>query len=127
MSTDSQSDPERHDSMLVRPYTVTRGRTRSHRRELEIEALVATTLGARPRDTLNPEQHTIAELCSRHFQSIAEISALLRLPLGVVRVLVGDMADQGLVELYQPTHATTSDARPDVALLERVLDGLRKL
>jgi hypothetical protein len=126
MSTDSQSEPDRHDALLVRPYTVTRGRARSHRVELEIEALVATTPGSRPSETLNPEQQTIARLCSGRFQSIAEISALLRLPLGVVRVLVGDMADQGLVELYQAAH-TTSDARPDVALLERVLDGLRKL
>jgi hypothetical protein len=125
MSTDSHSEPDRHEALLVRPYTVTRGRARSHRAELEIEALVATAPGSRPGDTSNPEQQTIAQLCSRSFQSIAEISALLRLPLGVVRVLVGDMADQGLVELYQPTH--TADAHPDVALLERVLDGLRKL
>jgi hypothetical protein len=42
-----------------------------------------------------------------------------------VRVLVGDLADQGLVDLYQPQHA--SGDRPDVALLERVLNGLRRL
>jgi hypothetical protein len=118
-------EPGRHDASLVRPYTVTRGRTRSHRAELEIEALVSTAPGSHP-NALNPEQQTIAALCLRRFQSIAEISALLRLPLGVVRVLVGDMADQGLVQLYQPSHSA-EDRRPDVALLERVLDGLRKL
>ncbi|HZC99748.1 MAG TPA: DUF742 domain-containing protein [Actinomycetes bacterium] len=118
-------EPDRHESLLVRPYTVTRGRTRSHRVELEIEALVSTAPGTHPNVTLNPEQRTIAALCLRRFQSIAEISALLRLPLGVVRVLVGDMADQGLVQVYQPTH--TADERPDIALLERVLDGLRRL
>jgi hypothetical protein len=118
-------EPERHDALLVRPYTVTRGRTRSHRAELELEALVATTPGSRPSVTLHPEQQTIVQLCGGRFQSIAEISALLRLPLGVVRVLVGDLADQGLVDIYQPAH--TPDHRPDVALLERVLDGLRKL
>ncbi len=117
-------EPDRHDALLVRPYTVTRGRTRTHRAELEIEALVATTPGSRPGVTLNPEQQTIAHLCSGRFQSVAEISALLRLPLGVVRVLVGDLADQGLVELYQPAPPT---GHPDLALLERVLDGLRKL
>ncbi len=118
-------EPERHDALLVRPYTVTRGRAHSHRAELEIEALVAATPGSHPGVTLNPEQQTIAQLCNGRFQSIAEISALLRLPLGVVRVLVGDMADQGLVDIYQPTH--TTDERPNVALLERVLDGLRRL
>jgi hypothetical protein len=117
-------EPDRRETLLVRPYTVTRGRTRSHRTELELEALVATTPGSRPGVTLNPEQQTIVQLCRGRFQSIAEISALLRLPLGVVRVLVGDMADQGLVDIYQP--APPSD-HPDLALLERVLDGLRKL
>jgi Protein of unknown function (DUF742) len=117
-------EPDRREALLVRPYTVTRGRTRSHRAELELEALVATAPGSRPGATLNPEQQTIAQLCHGRFQSIAEISALLRLPLGVVRVLVGDMADQGLVDIYQP--APPSD-HPDLALLERVLDGLRKL
>jgi hypothetical protein len=118
-------EPERHDALLVRPYTVTRGRARSHRAELEIEALVSTMPGSHPNVTLNPEQQTIAELCQQRFQSIAEISALLRLPLGVVRVLVGDLADQGLVQLYQPRHS--ADDRPDIALLERVLDGLRRM
>jgi hypothetical protein len=118
-------EPDRYEALLVRPYTVTRGRTRSHRAELEIEALVSTIPGIHPGVAPNPEQQTIAQLCNGRFQSIAEISALLRLPLGVVRVLVSDMADQGLVHLHQPSHAP--DERPNVALLERVLDGLRRL
>ena len=42
------------------------------------------------------------------------------LPLGVIRVLVGDLADERLVMVYRPAHAGD---RPDAALLERVLDG----
>jgi hypothetical protein len=48
----------------------------------------------------------------------------LDLPLGVIRVLVGDMADEGLVVVHRP--AQTGD-RPDLALLERVLYGLRSI
>jgi hypothetical protein len=120
-------EPERREALLVRPYALTRGRARTHRAELEIEALVSISPGpgSQPSLSLSPEQQTIAQLCSGRFQSIAEISALMHLPLGVVRVLVGDMADQGLVDLYQPNHAAGD--RPDVALLERVLDGLRRL
>jgi hypothetical protein len=56
----------------------------------------------------------------RRRQSVAEVSALLSLPLGVVRVLVGDMADEGLVRVHGPA----GDGRgPDPALLQRVLDG----
>ena len=77
--------------------------------------------GADPKLTV--EQRAIAGLC-RDILSIAEISARLDLPLGVTRVLVGDMADEGLVLVYRP--AQVGD-RPDLALLERVLYGLRTL
>ena len=52
-------------------------------------------------------------------------SGRLDLPLGVTRVLVGDMADGGLVMVHRPTQA--AGERPDLALLERVLYGLRAI
>ncbi|HEX2312249.1 MAG TPA: DUF742 domain-containing protein [Thermomonospora sp.] len=108
---------------LVRPYTVTGGRTRP-RYDLAIEALVSAAPYP-PRDvtTLTPEYRAIIDLC-RSWRSVAEVSALLRLPLGVTRVLIADMAHEGLLRLHQSRPA---DAQPDVRLLERVLSGLRKL
>jgi hypothetical protein len=103
----------------VRPYAMTGGRTRSAHSELEIEALVATTSAGERSPKLTVEQRAIAALC-RDILSIAEISARLDLPL----VLVGDMADEGLVLVHRP--AQTGD-RPDLALLERVLYGLRAI
>src|SRR6266508_3087365 len=107
----------------VRPYAMTGGRTRPEHADLEIEALVSTTsLGERtPR--LTAEQRAIAALC-RVILSMAEISARLDLPLGVTRVLVGDMANEGFVMVHRPAHG---DERPDLALLERVLYGLRAI
>jgi uncharacterized protein DUF742 len=55
---------------------------------------------------------------------VAEIAGRLDLPLGVTRVLVADMADEGLVMVHRPTQAGD---RPDLALLERVLYGLRAI
>lgn len=108
---------------LVRPYTVTGGRTRP-RYDLAIEALVsAAPYPSRDITTLTPEYKAIIELC-RAWRSVAEISALLRLPLGVARVLVADMAHEGLLRLHQSRPA---DEQPDLRLLERVLSGLRKL
>jgi hypothetical protein len=69
------------------------------------------------------EQPAIAALC-RDVLSIAEVSAQLHLPLGVIRVLVGDMADEHLVMVHRPAHAGD---RPDLALLERVLDALHSI
>ncbi len=57
-------------------------------------------------------------------RTVAEISALLKMPLGVVRVLLSDLADQGKIRVYGTGHGT---GQPDRALLERVLDGLRRL
>jgi DNA-binding IclR family transcriptional regulator len=69
------------------------------------------------------ERRQIAEL-SHRVLSVAELAALLDLPLGVARVLVGDLADEGLVSVHRPV---TAGVRPDPGLLERVLDGLRAI
>ncbi|MND03689.1 hypothetical protein D3C83_236430 [compost metagenome] len=55
---------------------------------------------------------------------MAEVSALLRIPLGVVRVVIADMAAEGLVHVHQPQ---LEAGKPDLNLLERVLSGLRRL
>ena len=112
------SDPRR-----VRPYAMTGGRTRPTHDDLEIETLVFTTSTGEQTPKLTVEQRAIAALC-HDLLSIAEVSAQLRLPLGVIRVLVGDMADEHLVIVYRPAHAGD---RPDRALLERVLYGLRTI
>ena len=110
-------------SALVRPYAVTGGRTKP-RYHLQIEAMVAAShYEARDLSVLSPECQAILGFC-RDWRSVAEISAVLRMPLGVARVLIADMAMEGLVRVHQIDHA---QGRPDINLLERVLSGLRKL
>ena len=112
-------------ALRVRSYVITQGRTRSSV-DLPLETLVRVTpqgVSAAPRLALERKQ--IISLCNAPI-SIAEISAHLHIALGVARVLVGDMAEQGLLTSYQPQHAKTGE-RPDLKLLERVLDGLQAL
>ena len=110
-------------SALVRPYAVTGGRTKP-RTQLQIEAMVAAShYEARDLSVLSPECQAILSFC-RDWRSVAEVSAVLRMPLGVARVLIADMAMEGLVRVHQTDHA---QGRPDINLLERVLSGLRKL
>jgi hypothetical protein len=110
-------------SSLVRPYAVTGGRTKP-RTQLEIEAMVAAAhYEARDLSVLSPECQAILGFC-RDWRSVAEVSAVLRMPLGVARILIADMAVEGLVRIHQLDHA---QGRPDLNLLERVLSGLRKL
>jgi len=122
MSTEDRQDSRQEPGRLVRPYAMTGGRTRPAD-DLELETLVSTTSLGETSLTLSLERRSIALLC-RDILSIAEISARLDLPLGVVRVLVGDMAEEGLVTVHRP--ASVGD-RPDLALLERVLYGLRTI
>ncbi|MCT2592631.1 DUF742 domain-containing protein [Streptomyces sp. N2-109] len=111
---------------LVRPYAMTGGRTRP-RYQLAIEALVHTTAETAQLQGQLPEHQRICHLCYE-IKSVAEISALLSIPLGVARILVADLAEAGLVAIHQPGGGdSTADGQPDVTLLERVLSGLRKL
>ncbi|MCF6526581.1 DUF742 domain-containing protein [Streptomyces sp. JJ36] len=111
---------------LVRPYAMTGGRTRP-RYQLAIEALVHTTADSAQLQGQLPEHQRICRLCYE-IKSVAEISALLSIPLGVARILVADLAEAGLVAIHQPGGAeSNADGQPDVTLLERVLSGLRKL
>ncbi|MEV3858282.1 DUF742 domain-containing protein [Streptomyces sp. NPDC050095] len=110
---------------LVRPYAMTGGRTRP-RYQLAIEALVHTTAQPHQLQGQLPEHQRICNLC-REIKSVAEISALLTIPLGVARILVADLAEAGLVAIHQPGGDENAGGQPDVTLLERVLSGLRKL
>ncbi|MEW2387635.1 DUF742 domain-containing protein [Streptomyces venezuelae] len=117
----------------VRPYSLTGGRTRFGH-VLLVETFVASNAAIEapderlelPKGTLSkvmPEMRAIVEIC-RRMRTVAEIAALLKMPLGVVRVLLSDLADQGKIRVYGTGHGPGA---PDRALLERVLSGLRRL
>ncbi|RGD61489.1 DUF742 domain-containing protein [Kitasatospora xanthocidica] len=110
---------------LIRPFAMTGGRTRP-RYELALEALVSADVDPQRMATLLPEHQRICTLCTE-VKSVAEVSALLSLPLGVARILVADLAEAGLVAIHQPASGGETGNQPDVTLLERVLSGLRKL
>src|SRR3954447_19390692 len=125
--------PERDEptGALVRPYAVTRGRTRP-KLEIALEALVETTVRGRNAVTRDGSSHGrehqyIATLCDGRLQSLAEVAARMQLPLGVARVLIADMASEGLVAIYEPTSFDNSNDAVGTELLERVLSGLRRL
>jgi len=108
----------------VRPYAWTRGRTRPVY-DLAVETLVSATDHGRDMAALTSVEHrSVADLC-REPRSVAEVAALLSLPLGVARVVLGDMADIGLVAVHR-TASSAGDVL-DIALMERVLSGLRRL
>jgi hypothetical protein len=123
-SLDVEQAGQAPGASAVRPYAWTRGRTKSGL-DLAIETLVSTSQRGRDQmGLLQVEHRAVAELCEQT-RSVAEVAALLSLPLGVARVLLGDMAGLGMVTVHQT--ATSAGNVPDLALMERVLSGLRRL
>ncbi|MFD7503797.1 DUF742 domain-containing protein [Streptomyces sp. NPDC059850] len=109
---------------FVRAYTWTGGRTRSQH-HFELETLVTTTeLGHQSASFTHADHVPVISLCQEP-KSVAEVAARLSVPLGVARVLLGDMADRGLIAVEQT--GTEEGEVPSVTLMERVLTGLRRL
>jgi hypothetical protein len=107
---------------LVRPYAVTRGRTRAgHHAELQMITIVVAMESVTPtlNATLDPEHIQILTLCQRP-TSIAEISAEVHLPLSVVKILLADLIERRLV-IFR------SAVVPDLKVLQAVINGIRHL
>lgn len=105
---------------LVRPYTVTNGRTIASR-QLDLLSMVVAT-GNSSSGGLEPDHLQILGLCLKP-ASVAEIAARLRLPAAVTKVLLSDLVDCGAVRAAAPRTGTDSSNR---VLLERLLDGLQR-
>jgi hypothetical protein len=112
-------------SRVVRPYTLTGGRTRPGRANLALEALVRGVAPASASDTT--EGRRILELTTSEILSVVELSAHLNLPIGVMRVLVGDLADAGLVLVHTGTPTSQAPASAQLKVLESVLNGISSL
>jgi hypothetical protein len=113
------------ESGAVRPYTVTGGRTRSSNGDaFPIEALVRVL--SRQGIAVSVEKDRILDLAGSQYVSIAEISAHLKLPVGVVRVLVGDLVDDGLASV-SGTESNSYNPATSLSLLESVLNGISAL
>lgn len=107
---------------LVRPYARTGGRTVSSE-NLAIETLISAS-GRAPDPAAAPEHHAILGLCSTP-RSVAELAALLSVPIGVARVLLGDMAKAGSVVVHRTMGSV--EGKPDLVLMQRVLSCLQRL
>ena len=121
MTTSDQQQSGAGSARFVRPYTLTKGRTRAAV-DLPLEATLLLEDAAEDRTWVEDTQGKIISLCDG--RSVAEISAELSMPIGVVRVLLGDLVEQGYVRVRTTlTEKSSDDERFD--LIERTLRGLR--
>lgn len=115
---EGQDHPD-EDESLVRPFVITGGRARHATVHLRVESLVVRT-GSPPAGALQFEHAAILEVCQTPV-SVAEVAARTSIPLGVAQVLVGDLADAGLVRVHEATPTATPE------LLMRMIDAVRAL
>jgi hypothetical protein len=108
---------------VARPYMVTGGRTKpvGERKFDLIDIVVATGAEAHRSFSPGPEHRRILELCQRPL-AVAELAAMIGLPLGVVAVLLGDLLYEDLINVFRQTQRIT-----DRGLLQKVLDGLHAI
>ncbi|WP_018658587.1 DUF742 domain-containing protein [Actinomadura flavalba] len=106
---------------VVRPYALAKGRA-SHAggAALDLVATVGARMPPPDPDLLTPEEETILALVPA---SVAEVASELALPLGVVRVLLGDLLERRLISVRRPD----TTGQPDMTLLKDMINGLRAL
>ena len=107
---------------VVRPYALTGGKTRPSGTRIDLIDMVRAVrvVGMNPR--LNPEQARVLASCQTPV-ALVELAADLGLATGVVRILVSDLRERGLVTIHRSKPAGLSDLK----ILQEVVDGLRRL
>ena len=115
---------DRDAGPVVRPYALTKGRTLpSGGASLDlIDVVIATSERVPEHFRPGPEHRRILDLCRRP-TPIVDLTSEIDLPLGVVRVLLGDLTSEGLVRVLDTQKQPANDQR----LLRMVLDGLESL
>ncbi|MFK3729103.1 DUF742 domain-containing protein [Streptomyces sp. NPDC088090] len=114
---------------LVRPYAMTGGRTKPGPSNVRFDLIALVVVDGDPPDAaeeavLGPEHRALLALCRSETQSVAELAADADLPVGVVRVLLGDLLESGFVRVSRPVPPAQL---PDERILREVIDGLRAL
>jgi len=126
---DRTSTGANSEGRLIRPYTMTGGRTGADQPYIALEALVcATPTGFRNQHQFRWEAARIIDL-SRKETAIVEIAARLDVPIGVVRVIVADLAHRGAVQISEPPSDVPAslEGYTYTTLLQKVLDGIKSL
>ncbi len=114
---------DRDAGPVVRPYALTGGRTRPIGETFDLLALVtAADIQSVDMMLLEPEYVDVMRLC-RQPMPVADLASDLDLPLGVVRILLSDMRERGLITIRPPARTRLTDPQ----VLKDVADALRRL
>lgn len=132
----AEEDAQDEAGIMVRPFTITRGRTAPDRDDLTLITVLTTDepaadaalarAGRSGTRALQREHRLILERCRRP-AAVAEVAAGLDLPVSVTKILLGDLIAQGLLRARAPLSVARAAGGMDPGLLSAVRDGLRRL
>ncbi|MEU0279006.1 DUF742 domain-containing protein [Streptomyces sp. NPDC088147] len=122
MTTTDEPDQEPIAPQLVRPYVITNGRSLLGDHEFSLITLVTAAEDVPRAANLDPEKRRLLELCSGGYLSVAEIVGHSHLPVGVVKILLSDLTEEGYLFTRAPIPAAKL---VDRQILEEVLNGLQ--
>ncbi|MFD4022358.1 DUF742 domain-containing protein [Streptomyces sp. NPDC058576] len=123
MSPDGDAAEE---TVFVRTYTLTRGRTRP-RHLLGMDTVLDAGPG-RPGPGQVEECEEIVALCGEHRRSVAELAGRLGRPVTAVKILVSDLLDVHalVISVTDAYAASDADKRPNSHLLAALAAGLKR-
>lgn len=107
---------------LLRPYTLTRGRTKASGAEFDLLEVISAVPGPYP-PTLTPEHLRILQVCQTP-RAVVDLASDARITLNIARILLGDLRDQNLITVRPKASLAT---RPEERILREVIQGLRAL
>ncbi|MEK2478595.1 MULTISPECIES: DUF742 domain-containing protein [Streptomyces] len=122
MTTDDEPELVHEAAELVRPYVITNGRDLVDDSAFSLLTLVTVAQEPPRTKPLDPEKQSLLELCAGGFLSIAEIAGHAGLPVGVVKILVSDLTEEGHLYVRAPIPSAQLVERQ---ILEEVLNGLQ--
>ena len=109
---------------LVRPYAIVQGRTESATDRFDLITIVSSVPSLYVQSDMEPEHQKVLFACKGAI-SVVDLAYEVRLPIGVVRVLLGDLLDRNMITIRQP--GPVNNQRHSRHTLKEVLDGLRAL
>ncbi|MGW7529356.1 DUF742 domain-containing protein [Streptomyces sp. NPDC054783] len=113
---------------MVRPYTVTRGRTRpSGAHAIDLMSRVTALDADAPGRDVDHARAALLDLIRRGPRPVVELAADADLPLTVLRVLLGDLAEAGLIRIDAPRRHPAGGPTADPGLLREIVERLREI
>lgn len=122
MTTPDEPELERETAPLVRPYVITNGRSLVDDHDFSLITLVTAAVDGPRTGHLDPEKLRLLDLCAGGYLSVAEIAGHTNLPVGVVKILLSDLTEEGFLMTRAPVPPAKLVERH---ILEEVLNGLQ--